>query len=211
MWWIVIVIKLSNLEIGYNQKAVVGNLNWSFPQNEISIIKGPNGSGKTTLLKTIGGINQPLKGEVEFCSNEVVTGSSYLPQMGKTNLDFPIRVFQFVSMGLLNKSIFFKMNSKKVFEILDSLDLIIHRDKYINELSGGLYQRCLFARMILEESPILLLDEPFNFLDEENKNYLGQLVKKLSRNKTILMVLHDLEDIAYFKTNVYDLKEHKAK
>jgi zinc/manganese transport system ATP-binding protein len=204
------VIKLNNLEVGYNNRSVVKNLNWTFPVNQISIIKGPNGSGKTTLLKTICGIKKAMYGSVEYNEMLLDCESSYLPQMNKTNFDFPIRVFDFVSMGLLGKSLFFKCDSQRVNKILNDLGLFEHKDKYINELSGGLYQRCLFGRMILEDSKVLLLDEPFNFLDEANKLFLTNLIKKLASDKTILMVLHDIEDMAIFNANIYDLKEFRA-
>ncbi|NOT79990.1 MAG: ATP-binding cassette domain-containing protein [Bacteriovoracaceae bacterium] len=204
------MIKLKNLEIGYNNHSVVKNLNWIFPENQISIIKGPNGSGKTTLLKTICGIKKAMHGSVEYHEMFSSCESSYLPQMNKTNFDFPIRVFDFVSMGLLGKSLFFKIDRQRVSKILSELGLDEHKNKYINELSGGLYQRCLFGRMILEDSRILLLDEPFNFLDESNKFFLSNLIKRLAKDKTILMVLHDIEDMAIFNANIYDLKEFRT-
>lgn len=195
-------IKCEQLHVCYRNHVAIEYLDGSFAPGSMTAIVGPNGGGKSTLLKTINGFVRPVKGTVNLgglSSNDV----AYLPQ--QTNLDrsFPLTVSDVVAMGLCPKTGFFKGMGKshreRVVQALESVGLETCANRPLHALSGGQFQRVLFARMSLQDASVILLDEPFAAIDAPTMDTLSELLQKwCSQGRTIVAVLHDLDIVRSF-------------
>ena len=193
------IVSCKNLTLGYDRHPAVHHLSFDFQFGSLTAIAGPNGGGKSTLLKGITGSLQPLEGSLEFSNSQSVE-VAYLPQLSDVDPSFPVTVIDFISMGLWNDIGSFSGISSsmedRIYESISSLGLIGYEDRPIGTLSGGEMQRVLFARLLLQDADLVLLDEPFNSIDRQTTNFLLHLTLKWHREgKTIVIALHDLEDI----------------
>jgi len=191
------ILHFNNLTLGYDHHPAVHHLEYSINTGTLLAVVGPNGSGKSTLLKGIVGNLKPLEGEIKF-NNIELSEISYLPQQVNIDLSFPISVFDMVSMGLWNKVGSFKnINTAlnvKVHDALHKVGLCGFESRPINALSGGQVQRCLFARLLLQDSQLILLDEPFAAIDSSTINDLMKLINSWHKEgRTIIAVLHDFD------------------
>lgn len=196
-----------NLESGYHpEKPVLKNVNLLIPAGSYCAITGENGSGKSTLLKLIAGLLSPLKGSI----NNPFKRIAYLPQNGSLNRTFPISIADVLKMSrYVNPDKTY--NSKDLKKILDVVKLPISPNCPIQDLSGGQFQRVLFARLLLQNPDLLLLDEPFNGIDEETINDLAAVLKDLHlKKKTILLAIHDLHFVNSFVPMVIEVKNNCA-
>jgi ABC-type Mn2+/Zn2+ transport system ATPase subunit len=192
------IIKFSDVSIGYGNKIILENLNFTIKENDFIGIVGPNGSGKTTLLKTLLGNIKPLKGNIEKSPLRF----GYVPQRDVVQPLLPYTVFDVVMMGRYSLLGLFRnpSNADKVI-VEDSLEKVgIHhlKDYNYNSLSGGQRQRTLIARALAVKPKVLILDEPTNGMDTPSHYSLLDLIAGLHDvNKlTILMVSHLLSDVA---------------
>ena len=192
------IIKFSDVSIGYGNKIILENLNFTIKENDFIGIVGPNGSGKTTLLKTLLGNLKPLKGNIEKSPLRF----GYVPQRDVVQPLLPYTVFDVVMMGRYSLLGLFRnpSNADKVI-VEDSLEKVgIHhlKDYNYNSLSGGQRQRTLIARALAVKPKVLILDEPTNGMDTPSHYSLLDLIAGLHDvNKlTILMVSHLLSDVA---------------
>ncbi len=194
------IIHFSNLTLGYDRHPAVHHLEHTVNTGELLAVVGPNGSGKSTLLKGIIGNLKPLEGEIKF-NNIHPAEIAYLPQQVDIDLNFPISVFDMVSMGLWHKVGAFKkfdanLNAK-IHDALHMVGLCGFESRPINALSGGQVQRCLFARLLLQDSQVILLDEPFAAIDTSTIDDLMGLINSWNKEgRTIIAVLHDFELVA---------------
>ncbi|MFZ0453455.1 MAG: ABC transporter ATP-binding protein [Ignavibacteriaceae bacterium] len=192
------IIKLSNVAIGYGDKIILENLNFSIKENDFVGIVGPNGSGKTTLLKTLLGNLKPLKGNIEIEPLRF----GYVPQRDIVQPLLPYSVSDVVMMGRYSLLGLLKNPSKKdkmiVEDSLEKVGISYLRNYNYNSLSGGQRQRTLIARALAVEPKILILDEPTNGMDTPSHYSLLDLISGLhDLNKlTILLVSHLLSDVA---------------
>lgn len=199
------MIRLQNLGYTYSGQGNSKNPNHStaaLAQVSLDIdspgmvaLLGANGSGKSTLLKILAGELKPSQGNVEFSPN--FNGRiGYLPQQPQFDLTVPVTVFEVAAMGLWNKKgAFSAMNASsqmKVFNTLKHVGLHSRAYSLIEELSGGQLQRLRFARLLLEDATLLLLDEPFNAVDDETReDLMALLVAQYKAGCTIIAALHD--------------------
>lgn len=158
-------------------------------------LMGSNGSGKSTLLKILAGALRASSGAVKL-PTEMQGRIGYLSQHHQMELDVPISVFEVAAMGLWRSKGAFaslgKTERQLIYTALEQVDLIEFVHKRVNELSGGQLQRLRFARLLLEDARLLLLDEPFNAVDEKTQDELMQLL--LARHRmgcSIIVALHD--------------------
>jgi zinc transport system ATP-binding protein len=155
---------------------------------------GPNGGGKTTLLKLLMGFLAPTKGKI--CVQGKI---GYVPQIQKTDRDFPITLNELVLLGALSKTNFWGAYpleiKEKASHIMDQLGLTPHKHKVFGALSGGLAQRALLARALLSDPDLLLLDEPTANIDAMSTQVIFEMLENLKGDKTILLVTHDLKTI----------------
>ena len=153
---------------------------------------GPNGGGKSTLLKGISGAIKPLDGQIHLTQPV-----AYLPQSAEIDRSFPINVFDLVAMGLIPSSGLMgrvsRKDNERVTQALAKVGLVGFEERAIGTLSGGQMQRALFARLILQDAPIFLLDEPLTAVDEKTAtDLIGLLRDWHQQGRTIITVLHDL-------------------
>jgi len=187
-------IEINDLFFSYDSIEVLTKVNLQIQSGEFIGIMGPNGGGKTTLLKLIMGFLKPAKGKV------TVSGKiGYVPQVHKTDRDFPITVSELILLGALSKTTIWGTYPAHIKEkanlIIDQLGLTPHKNKVFGSLSGGLAQRALLARSLLSDPDILLLDEPTANIDTSSSALIYQLLEDLKGDKTILLVTHDLKTI----------------
>ena len=188
-------IKLNNLTLAYERHPAVHHLTATIAQGEWLAIVGPNGAGKSTLLNAMAGLTAINEGSIEgLCPNTV----AYLPQQAQLDNSFPLTVFELVVMGLWAKLGFSKslsgLQHKQCIDAIAVVGLQGFEHRMINTLSGGQLQRCLFARVLLQDQPVILLDEPFNAIDLKTLTDLTQVIKQWHQNnRTVIMVTHDLD------------------
>ena len=185
-------IRFENVTLGYDRHPAVHHLDGIIRQGALLAVLGPNGGGKSTLLKGISGAITPLDGKIHLAHPV-----AYLPQSAEIDRSFPINVFDLVAMGLIpSRGLMGRMGRKdnaRITQALAKVGLIGFEDRAIGTLSGGQMQRALFARLILQDAQILLLDEPFTAVDESTEQDLVILLRDWHRQgRTIITVLHDL-------------------
>jgi zinc/manganese transport system ATP-binding protein len=156
---------------------------------------GPNGAGKSTLFKGIVGLVAPLSGAIDCDLG--VRDIAYLPQMTEIDRSFPINVYDLVAMGLWRRIGAFgaigKVQRERIREAIATVGLTGFEHRPIAGLSGGQMQRVLFARLLLQDSRLIVLDEPFNAIDDRTVTDLIALVRRWhGERRTVLAALHDL-------------------
>ncbi|MBS0185667.1 MAG: ABC transporter ATP-binding protein [Proteobacteria bacterium] len=187
-------LTLENLTVRYGAHIVLKDIMGTFQKGSLTAIVGPNGGGKSTLLKTLMGFVSPSSGN--FLNSAPKT--AYLPQRSLIDLEFPLTVEEVVSFGLwqeIGSFYSFKKSHKNlVIEALNAVGMENYKKSHLQTLSGGQLQRVLFARLILQNADLILLDEPFTGIDAKTTHDLMVIVKKWhAENRTIIAVLHDLE------------------
>ena len=168
----------------------------------MTAVVGPNGSGKSTLLKGLTGILHPLGGRIDRGGLKT-SRISYLPQAVEIDRSFPITVLDVVSLGLWHHVGMLgglkPRHREQARQALGSVGLAGFEDRPIGNLSAGQFQRVLFARLLLQDCPVILLDEPFTAIDERTTADLIDVVRGWHAEKrTIIAVLHDLEQVRSF-------------
>ncbi|MDO6686676.1 MULTISPECIES: metal ABC transporter ATP-binding protein [unclassified Agarivorans] len=191
------IVEMDALTIGHHaNQAVVNDVQAFIPSNGMLALVGPNGAGKSTLLKTILGVIKPLSGDLVYHINPR-HDIAYMPQLCSVERSFPINLKQFVSAGLWAKTGWWRpmrRYQQEVQQALAQVEIENLASKMLSELSGGQLQRALFARMLLQRSKLLLLDEPFNGVDEATVSVLLDQLKRCQENgATIVAAIHDLE------------------
>lgn len=188
-------IIFQNLTLGYDRLPAVQRLDTKINEGSLTAIVGPNGAGKSTLLKGLIGALNPLEGQVYidgFRSKEI----AYLPQQSAIDQSFPISVVDLVAMGLWCEiGAFGRLGPampSRVDAAIAAVGLTGFEKRSIGSLSGGQMQRALFARLLLQDARLVLLDEPFAAIDAKTTADLIDVVKGWhSEGRTIIAVLHD--------------------
>jgi zinc/manganese transport system ATP-binding protein len=190
-------IRLTDLTLGYDRHPAVHHLSGEIAPGSLTAIVGPNGAGKSTLLKGIAGALSPLEGSISLARGKRL---AYLPQSADLDRSFPIHVYDLVAMGLWNAAGIFGrigLGSRSSVEAaIAAVGLTGFERRPIGTLSGGQMQRALFARLLLQDAEIILLDEPFTAIDARTTADLLALVQRWhGENRTVIAVLHDLDTV----------------
>ncbi|WP_342360635.1 ABC transporter ATP-binding protein [Terrarubrum flagellatum] len=190
-------IRFDNLTLGYGRRAAVHHLRGAIAQGSLTAIVGPNGAGKSTLLKGVVGGLKPLEGKIEL-SADIRDGVAWLPQAADVDRSFPLPVYDLVAMGLWARCGSFggvgRAARTRIDEAIGAVGLTGFEKRPIGALSGGQMQRALFARLLLQDARIILLDEPFTAIDEKTAADLLDLVRRWHHEeRTVVAVLHDLD------------------
>jgi zinc/manganese transport system ATP-binding protein len=188
-------LQFDDLTLGYDNHPAVHHLNGALAHGSLTAVVGPNGSGKSTLLKGIVGVIKPMAGRIEHHAG---CRMAYLPQHSEIDRHFPAQVRDIVALGLWPKrGMLGRLNGEDRQEIgnaLAAVGLDGFQERPLDTLSGGQLQRSLFARVLLQNADLILLDEPFNAIDARTLSDLIELVKRWhGEQRTVLVVLHDLE------------------
>jgi zinc/manganese transport system ATP-binding protein len=190
-------ITLRDVTLGYDRHPAVHHLNGEVAAGALLAVIGPNGAGKSTLFRGIAGILKPLSGAISLGGLNA-RDIAYLPQTVDIDRSFPISVFDFVGTGLWRSTGFFggmgKRERDRIGEALAAVGLNGFENRAIGTLSGGQMQRMLFARVLLQDARLIVLDEPFNAIDAKTSADLVELVRRWHGEKrTVLAALHDLD------------------
>ncbi|OCL28112.1 ABC transporter [Orenia metallireducens] len=197
------ILKVNNLSFSYGEAKLIKDVSFTVERGELFGIIGPNGSGKSTLLKLLSNIIKKEGGEIfllgkelnQYRRKELAKVLAVLPQSTEVNFDFSVK--DIVEMGrhpYLRNWQGITQVDKRVIEralrLTNTIDLV---DKSINSISGGERQRVLLARALVQEAELLLLDEPTSALDINYQIEIFELLVKLRKEgTTIVVVLHDL-------------------
>jgi zinc/manganese transport system ATP-binding protein len=188
-------LAFNQLTLGYDELPAVQCLEAEISEGSLTAIVGPNGAGKSTLLKGVVGTLKPLEGAVRFGSLNR-RDVAYLPQQSDIDRSFPLSVTDLVAMGLWREVGAFKSLGRnrlqRVHNAIASVGLTGLEHRPIGSLSGGQMQRVLFARLLLQDAQLVLLDEPFTAVDSRTMHDLLALVRVWhDEGRTVLAVLHD--------------------
>jgi zinc/manganese transport system ATP-binding protein len=190
-------LRFRDLTLGYDRHPAVHHLTGDVPSGALLAVVGPNGAGKSTLFKGIVGALKPLAGGVDL-NGVSPQDVAYLPQAAEIDRTFPISVYDLVAMGLWRKTGawggFSKADHTKIRDAMAAVGLTGFERRAIGTLSGGQMQRMLFARLLLQDARLVVLDEPFNAIDAKTSADLVALVRRWhGEGRTILAALHDMD------------------
>lgn len=190
-------IELDDLTVAYGRHTALRQINGCFEPGSLTAIVGSNGAGKSTLLKAIVGMLKPCRGQIRPTGMERRRALAYLPQMADIDRSFPITVAdtlvagawrQIGAWGGVTSTI-----RQEMGEALSAVGLEGFGQRSMDSLSGGQFQRVLFARMLLQAPPVMLLDEPFHAMDARTTQDLLALLQRWhEEGRTVIVALHDL-------------------
>lgn len=197
-------IAINNLTVSYRQRPAVHHLDMHFGNDEMWAVFGPNGAGKSTLLKSIMGLLKADTGHIDW-QGLYRQDIAFLPQQSDIDRSQPMSVYELAAMGLWYEiGLFSKVNNAqhdRIHAALTQVAMAGFANRPIGQLSNGQFQRVLFARMLVQNASVLLLDEPFHAVDAATTYALLDVLRQYQsqRHCTIIAVLHDYEHVrAYF-------------
>jgi len=190
-------LNFRDVTLGYDRHPAVHHLSGEVARGALLAVVGPNGAGKSTLFRGLVGILKPLSGAISLDGLDA-RDIAYLPQTADIDRSFPITVYDFVGSGLWRSTGFFggisAAHRKAIDKALAAVGLTGFENRTIGTLSGGQLQRLLFARLMLQDARLIVLDEPFNAIDERTSADLLALVKHWqAEGRTLIAALHDIE------------------
>jgi zinc/manganese transport system ATP-binding protein len=188
-------IAFQDVTLGYERHPAVHHLDGFVAPGSLLAIVGPNGGGKSTLLKGIAGAIRPMEGWIDIAGARR-HDIAYLPQQAEIDPSFPLCVFEMVAMGLWRRIGAFatagRKEQERVSAAITTVGLEGLERRYVGTLSGGQLQRVLFARLLVQDASIILLDEPFAAVDARTCGDLMTLIKTWrGEGRTVLSVMHD--------------------
>ena len=208
------VIFVDDVSFHFDGPMILDHVTLSVKKGEFLGIVGPNGGGKSTLLKLILGLLKPYSGRVTVLDKPPHKGRAaigYVPQYADFERNFPITVQDTVLLGRMGKSrALFGFNAhdyQLTQSALQETEIAGMKDRLLNTLSGGQFQRVLIARALVSEPEILILDEPTSNIDTRMEEDIFDLLKKLNERVTIVVVSHDIGFISEYVTMVACLNQ----
>ena len=210
------ILEISNLSHTYDDEIfTINDFSFSLKDGEIASIIGASGIGKTTLLRIIAGLEEPVEGEVRI-NEKLVSSKNFILPPEKRNLGLVVEDRALFPHLNVKKNVMFGINyieekeslAREYLELFKVLDL---EEKFPHEISAGQQQRVAFARALITNPDILLLDEPFAALDKKLKSELHVETKKIFKEKglSVILVTHDEEEAEYFSDRIIEFQENK--
>ena len=192
-------LSFRDLTLGYDRHPAVYRLDGEIAEGALTAIVGPNGAGKSTLLKGVIGAIRPLEGRISFGAF-ARSDVGYLPQQSDIDRSFPLSVVDLVAMGLWREIGAFghlrAANRVRVADAISAVGLAGFESRPLGSLSGGQMQRVLFARLLLQDARLVLLDEPFSAIDVRTTvDLIGVVRRWHGEGRTVLAVSHDLDTV----------------
>ncbi len=201
------LLDIKNLSFAYTSHNVLENVNFEVQDGDFWAIIGPNGGGKSTLVRLILGLLKAQSGSISFAQGMELTQIGYVPQNTNFNMNFPICVRDVITLGLLKPSILgfrVRKHLKVVQDAIEQLHIAHLAQKPINALSGGERQKVLIARALVNRTRLLILDEPTASVDVKAQGEIYELLLKLNKHISIIVVSHDISFIlGYAKKVLY--------
>jgi ABC-type Mn2+/Zn2+ transport system ATPase subunit len=188
----VVLASADGLAAGYGRLPAIEDITFLVESGQRVALLGPNGGGKTTLLRVLLGELRPMRGTVEISGR-----AATVPQTERSRLDFPVSALDVALMGALPRLPWWKrpggVDREVAREALARVGVAGRADDTFGDLSGGLRQRVLIARGLVQDAELLLLDEPFSGLDVPAAQSLESLIAELaSEGRGIVIATHDL-------------------
>lgn len=200
-------IRLVGLTLGYDRHPAVHHLDGAVRAGDLLALVGPNGAGKSTLLKGMVGEIPCLDGRIERTAD-----IAYMPQADEIDRSFPLSVLDLAGMGLWRRGGAWRSLIRQrdaIGAALAMVGLDGFEERPIGTLSGGQFRRALFARLILQDCPVILLDEPFTGIDARTVEDLLALIRDWhAEGRTVVAALHDLAQVrAHFPATLLLARE----
>lgn len=201
------LITASDVSLGYDNHAIVKELNFEVNSGNYLCIVGENGSGKSTLMKTLLGLRTPLSGQIHFGDGLKANEIGYLPQQTVIQKDFPATVREIVLSGCQGRCGLRPFYNRQEKELADKnierMGITGLKNRPYRELSGGQQQRVLLARALCATQKVLLLDEPVAGLDPNVTAGMYALIEKLNMEGiTIIMISHDISAAIRYASHI---------
>lgn len=199
-----------------SQTKILSDLSFDIPVDTITCLLGASGSGKSTILRLIAGLITPHSGIITLRNEIVSRNDTIILKAEKRKIAFMFQDYALMPFMSVLENVLFAVKSKKsphdikkAHDILGDLGLLIHKDKSPYQLSGGEQQRLALARAIMQNTDIVMLDEPFSNLDSELRRRLREETLSVLKNhkKTILMVTHDPTEAFLSADNIIYLRD----
>ena len=186
---------LHNVTVRYGRRVALEAVTGEFVGGSLTAVVGANGAGKSTLLAAIAGVVALAGGVVNCAARRQL---AYLPQLTAIDRDYPLTVAELIALGGWREFGAFRAPGKafraRATEVAETVGLERRLERSIAELSVGEFQRALFARVILQDAMIILLDEPFAAVDAPSVPVLlDQVTRWHQEGRTVIAVLHDLD------------------
>ncbi len=197
-------VELRDVTAGYRGQAALEGVTLTVPTGTMMAVVGPNGGGKSTLLKLLLGLLEPWRGSIHVLGTAPTPARGrigYVPQTGSGDWSFPATVGEVVMMGRYRRLGWLRRPGRRdwaaVNEALDQVGMADRRDRQVGELSGGQQQRVFFARALVQEPELLLLDEPLAGVDALTERDVYALLRQMvDRGVTVLFTTHNLSTVA---------------
>jgi zinc transport system ATP-binding protein len=216
------VVDINDLWVYYDGISILQGVSLSVEKGDFLGIIGPNGGGKTTLLKVILGLITPSRGKVYVLNRSPKSSRhliGYVPQYNPFDRDFPVNVHDTVLMGCNGTRGLIKRYSKEDKEraqmALETVGMFTYRNQQLGKLSGGEQQRVFIARALVSRPRLLLLDEPTSGIDSAMQTDFYELLERLKKDVTIIMVSHDISAVSIYVDKIaclnHELYYHGSK
>jgi zinc/manganese transport system ATP-binding protein len=190
------MIALDNVELRHGQRIILSGLSGTIPSGSLTALIGPNGSGKTTLLRAIAGLHPLASGRIDR-GGLAAADIALLAQDSHLDRSFPINCRDVVALAATRLGPFRSIGKHRLAATqvaLDRVDLAEIATQPIQALSAGQFQRVLFARTIVQDARLILLDEPFTAVDGATTRLLLSVIEDWqTQGRTIIAVLHDMD------------------
>ena len=191
------IIRIQDLVLRHDGKAAVTGLTGNFAPGSLTAIAGPNGAGKTTLLRAIAGLHPPYAGRIDR-GGAKPWEIALLPQLSGLDRVFPLSCRDMVTLGHWGHIGAFRDVTPAMRlaaeAALEAVGIAHLAARPVGALSAGQFQRALFARLMVQDAPILLLDEPFSAVDERTAGDLFDILRLWhAEGRTVIAVLHDTD------------------
>ncbi|MEA2284662.1 MAG: hypothetical protein QOJ21_705 [Solirubrobacteraceae bacterium] len=189
-------VACEGLALAYGARTVLRDVTFAVRPGERLAVLGPNGGGKSTLFRALTGELRPVAGRLQAPRRAGV-----LPQTERSRLDFPVSALDVALMGSVSRLPWWRRpgraERRRAHDALERVGLGAHAESTFGDLSGGQRQRVLLARTLMQDAPVLLLDEPFSGLDTRSAELVMGLVDGLAREgRAVLIATHDVEQAA---------------
>ncbi len=200
-------IEVRNVQVRLGRHVALDDVSGCFAAGSLTAVVGPNGAGKSTLLNVLSGLIRPSRGTV-VCPARGRRRMAYLQQQTELDRDFPVTVAELVGLGLWRSFGAFRASSSavadRVAEAVGAVGLLDHIHRRIGELSVGQLRRAFFARLLLLEAEVMLLDEPFAAVDVRTRDALLALMARWhEEGRTIVAVMHEFDQVrAHFPSTL---------
>jgi zinc/manganese transport system ATP-binding protein len=188
-------VLLREVTVRYGRRVALEAVSGEFASGSLTAVIGANGAGKSTLLAAITGVVRLAGGRVECTARRRL---AYLPQLSAIDRDYPLSVAELISLGGWREIGAFRAPRsalrQRIAAAAETVGLSGRLERSIGEISVGEFQRALFARLILQDATVILLDEPLAAVDAQTMSVLlDQITRWHDEGRTVIAVLHDLD------------------